>query len=118
MPMIRSHYPDDWEAISKRIRFERADGKCEWCAAAHMQPHPVTGSTVILTTAHLGVDLPNGMPGDKHNKMDVRDENLASLCQRCHLNFDRNDHIQRARATRDLRRGQLVLAAVIALGMD
>lgn len=31
MPMNRSLYPDDWEAISLRIRTERAQGKCEQC---------------------------------------------------------------------------------------
>lgn len=37
MPMDRSKYPDDWEAISHRIRFERAGGRCEWpgCGAPH-----------------------------------------------------------------------------------
>ena len=28
-----SEYPKDWKDISKRIRLERAKGKCEWCGA-------------------------------------------------------------------------------------
>jgi len=59
---------------------------------------------IVLTVAHLGVDLPDGTPGDKHNKMDVRDDNLAALCQRCHLNYDRDEHA--ANATRTRRRKQ------------
>lgn len=31
MPMKRELYPDDWEAISLRIRTERAGNKCEQC---------------------------------------------------------------------------------------
>lgn len=106
MPMQRDRYPDNWEEISHQIRFVRAGGKCEGtpdypdCQAAHGQPHPETGSIVVLTTAHLGVPYPDGTPGDKHDKMDVRQENLAALCQRCHLNLDRDEHRTNAAATR------------------
>lgn len=100
MPMDRSRYPPDWLLISHRIRFIRAGGQCEWvnekeerCQARHWEFHPITGSRVVLTTAHLGVPLPDGSPGDKHNKMDCRDENLMALCQMHHLALDRADHI-------------------------
>ena len=32
-PELRALYPDDWPAISRRIRFERAGNRCEWCGA-------------------------------------------------------------------------------------
>lgn len=35
MPIDKTKYPADWEAISRRIRFERAKGKCEQCGAEH-----------------------------------------------------------------------------------
>ena len=35
MPMNRNRYPPDWEEISRRIRFERAQGRCEQCGAPH-----------------------------------------------------------------------------------
>jgi hypothetical protein len=105
MPMDVSHYPANWTEISNRIRFERANGQCECtgecglhegrCDARHGEPHPVTSSKVILTTAHLGTDT-----GDKHDKMDVRDTNLKAMCQRCHLIFDLDDHIAHAKETR------------------
>lgn len=104
MPFDRSRYPADWPAISQQIRFIRARGLCEWCGAANGQPHPVTGSRVVLTTAHLGVAKPDGQPGDKHDKLDCRPENLAALCQRCHLTFDADEHAQNARRTRETRR--------------
>lgn len=49
MPMQRDLYPADWEELSRRIRFERAGGACEWCGAVHGAIHPETGSRVILT---------------------------------------------------------------------
>ena len=105
MPMDLSRYPANWSQISNEIRFERAHGQCECtgecgthetrCEARHKEPHPITGTTVILTTAHLGTDT-----GDKHNKLDVRPENLKAMCQRCHLLFDLEDHVAHARTTR------------------
>jgi hypothetical protein len=55
---------------------------------------------VILTVHHKGVDYPDGSPGSPHDKMDNRLENLAALCQRCHLLADLNSHQQKSRATR------------------
>ena len=40
------------------MRHYRARNKCEWCGAANGEPHPVTGSTVVLTTAHVWDDRP------------------------------------------------------------
>lgn len=85
-PENRHRYPKDWQAISRRIRFDRASGKCEWCGAVHGQPHPKTGSVVVLTVAHL-----DHMPENND------DANLAALCQRCHLNYDRPHHISSRR---------------------
>jgi hypothetical protein len=118
MPLDRSRYPDNWEEISTYIRFTRARGRCEGtstypdCRAEHGQRHPETGSVVVLTTAHLGVYNPDGSPGDKHDKMDVRPENLAALCQRCHLALDREEHLLNAAHTRRQRKitaGQMEL---------
>lgn len=36
MPMDKSRYPDNWAEISNTIRFERAQGRCEWCGAKHL----------------------------------------------------------------------------------
>ncbi len=79
---MKARYPKDWELRSRFVRFYRAKNKCEWCGAENYKPHPVTGSKVVLTTAHV---------------YDHRPEaagllNLAALCQRCHLNHDRELH--------------------------
>ena len=92
-PENRGRYPKDWKAISTRIRFERAEGRCECdgrcgreheggrCAALHGRPHPETASVVVLTTAHLD-----------HTPENCDDENLMAACQRCHLLYDRAHH--------------------------
>lgn len=101
MPMDRSKYPDDWEEISHRIRFERAGGKCEQCGAEDGAPHPITGSIVVLTTAHLDHDTDNN-----------DDENLRAMCQYCHLNYDAALHAASRAETRRRRQreaGQLML---------
>jgi len=99
MPVDYRRYPVNWKEISLRIR-EREHWRCKFCGAAHGQPNPLTGSRVILTVAHLGTPHPDGTPGDKHDKYDVRDENLAALCQRCHLLYDIDEHRANAAVTR------------------
>lgn len=109
MPMQRERYPAAWDEISLARR-EAAGWRCEWCGAANGEPHPITGGKVTLTVAHLGVDKPDGSPGDVHDKMDVRPENLAALCNRCHLTYDLPEHIANRRRNRLLRQqaaGQL-----------
>ena len=124
MPMNPKDYPANWPEISRRIRFERAGNRCEWCGvpngafrnvrtdefklkAEHCGRWVLAGEKVtriVLTVAHLGVARADGSPGDKHDKMDVRDENMAALCQRCHLAFDREDHVRRRKENREARR--------------
>lgn len=103
MSAYRTTYPPNWPAISLDIRERRAMGHCEWCGVK-AGDHYVSGAVVTLSVAHLGVPHIDGTPGDKHDKSDCRPENLAALCQRCHLNFDRRDHLARAAATRERKR--------------
>ena len=75
-PERRHLYPKNWKAISLKVR-EEAGGKCEWCGAVNYQPHPVTGSKVILTVAHLD-----------HDEANCDRANLKALCQKCHNTYD------------------------------
>lgn len=90
MTMNLRDYAPDWKLRSKFVRFYRAGGRCEWCGAEHLRPHPVTGSKVVLTTAHVH---------DKDTK-NCSLLNLAALCQRCHLRHDRFQHSETARRKR------------------
>lgn len=75
-PENKARYPKNWKEISLRIR-ERAGNKCEGCGAENYKPHPVTGSKVILTVAHLD-----------HTPENCSDENLKAWCQKCHNSYD------------------------------
>lgn len=77
-PENLKRYPKDWKLRSYFVRFVRAKGTCEWCGAIHNQPHPLTGSRVILTTAHIYDDRPEA----------ASLLNLAALCQKCHNTHD------------------------------
>lgn len=93
-PENRARYPKEWKAIVAQVR-ERSGDKCEGspafpdCRAPNGEPHPVTGSRVVLTTGHMN-----------HEPEDCRMENLRHWCQRCHLVYDREHHAQTAYATR------------------
>lgn len=67
----------EWRELSERVRFERAGNKCEECGAQNYEPHPVTGSKVVLTVAHL-----DHCP--ENNDL----SNLMAMCQRCHNRYD------------------------------
>ncbi len=103
-PEERARYPKDWPMVSWHIRFERAAGQCEClgecghdhggrCAARHGEPHPVTGSKVVLTTAHRD-----------HTPEHCAYDNLFAACQRCHLAYDADRHRENAARTRAARR--------------
>lgn len=80
-PWDRSKYPHEWENVVEKIR-RRSGDKCEWCGAENRKPHPRTGNMVTLTTAHILDKRPEAI--------DL--ENLAHLCNRCHLRHDRGQH--------------------------
>jgi hypothetical protein len=109
----KSKYPKDWKAISNRIRFERAQGQCECqgecglhkttpgprrCTEKHGESAKWANGKVILTVAHLN-----------HTEEDCRDENLKAMCQRCHLRYDTKHHSANAAATREAKKGPLLL---------
>ena len=66
-PENRARYPADWKQISARIRFERAQGRCECpggaegcglhrgrrCTERHGEPAKYARGKVILTVMHL-----------------------------------------------------------------
>lgn len=95
-PEMKKRYPKDWKIRSRFVRFVRAKGRCEWCGAVHGEPHPVTGSKVVLTTAHV----------HDHRPEAASLLNLAALCQRCHNRHDavmRRKGIQERRHKRQVR---------------
>lgn len=100
MPIDYSKYPPNWKTEIRPRIMARSGGKCEWCGAENYQAHPVTGGRVVLTIAHLNHDI-----------TDNRDENLAALCNRCHLTYDARHHAENAKATRARKKAASVAAA-------
>ena len=96
-PENKDRYPKDWKLRSRFVRFYRAKNKCEWCGAENYRPHPITGSKVVLTVAHVY----------DHRPENASLLNLAALCQKCHLNYDRHLHAANARETRLKKSGQM-----------
>jgi hypothetical protein len=104
-PENQARYPADWAAISKRIRFDRANGRCECdgrcarplyhlagdgrCVNVNGAPAVGTGSRVVLTVAHLD-----------HTPENCADDNLKAMCQGCHLHYDREHHAETRARTR------------------
>lgn len=113
----KSKYPPDWKAISKRIR-ERDGQRCKWCGVANYAVgardrfgewhdedsiHCMNSGCgihlfgedfpkiikIVLTVAHIDHDTANNA-----------DDNLAALCQKCHLTHDAKFHVANARGTR------------------
>lgn len=88
-PENKALYPANWREISHRIRFERAGGRCEGCGVENYQPHPETGSRVVLTVAHLDHDPRNCDGMDTGGPMlPANESNLRAWCQRCHNSYD------------------------------
>ena len=88
-PENKKRYPTNWEDIRAQI-LDRANHCCKQCGAKNHQPHPLTGSHVVLTIAHLHDHRPeNCDPG-----------NLAALCQKCHNTLDAPMRAVHARETR------------------
>jgi len=107
---MRGRYPLDWKTISFRIRFDRAEGRCECpggaegcglhrghrCEERHGEPAKWARGKVILTVMHLDHD-----PGN------VEESNLRAACQRCHNRYDAS-HRRQGQAERcDVRNGQM-----------
>ena len=97
-PEMAARYPKDWKLRSRFVRFYRARNRCEWCGAANYEPHPITGSRVVLTVAHVWDHRPEA----------ASLLNLAALCQRCHNRHDAKHRRAGIIARRNADQGKLL----------
>ena len=112
MPFDRSKYPADWETFSKRIRFGRGKGRCECtgecgrdhnagdildprCKAEHGTIPAGRLRPVCLTVAHLNAE------GDvcRCDPRCADETHVKSMCEGCHLLYDRDRHARHRRKT-------------------
>lgn len=93
-PENKNKYPKCWDDISRRIRFERAGGKCESCGVenySYIEPKVEDGKTarVVLTVAHLDHNPANCDGMDRGGQMLPKEKsNLRAWCQKCHNSYD------------------------------
>ena len=101
-PENKNRYPSDWKQIRSRI-LERAAHKCEFCGIENYsmtsvrRPDKPFGTKVVLTIAHLHPPIEN-----------CADDNLKALCQKCHLNYDKELHKENRRETLEKKRGPIL----------
>lgn len=93
----------EWKEFRASI-IDRAGDRCEGtpqfplCRAVNREPHPETGSKVVLTIAHMDHDESHADP-----------ERCRALCQRCHLSWDAKHHAINAARTRRRKSPQIDL---------
>jgi hypothetical protein len=121
----RARYPKEWRIMVAQAN-RRSGGRCECdgkcgikhpdgrCDALNGEPHPVTGSPVVLTLAHE-----HGVPLEETSI-----ERMFHACQRCHNRYDapmRAEGVARRREEerrRVLERaGQMAFALECSLGV-
>jgi hypothetical protein len=137
-PDLKARYPADWEQIRQRMLARAGQRRigavvtreacCEWCGvenhamglrksdgsfvelsqgdaeAAHMDGEHVI--LIVLTVAHV----------HDRNPENCEDENLAVLCQRCHLRHDLPQHLVSRvenEIERDVAAGQMLLSDLL-----
>jgi hypothetical protein len=114
-PEFRVLYPPNWPALSRRVRFERAGGRCQGCGRPHLAqvrclpdgrwfdqaartwrdrrgrparwPDLIDVVNVRLTRVVLAAAHLDNDPANN------RLANLRCLCQRCHMLHDRPFHL-------------------------
>jgi hypothetical protein len=114
-PEFRTLYPPNWPALSRRVRFERAGGRCQGCGRPHLArvrclpdgrwfdeiartwrdrrgrparwPDLIDAAHVRLTRVVLAAAHLDSNPANN------RLANLKGLCQRCHMLHDRPFHL-------------------------
>src|ERR1700761_5837441 len=112
---FRALYPPNWAALSQRVRFERAGGRCQGCGRPHLaQVRCLPDGRWFDEAARTWRDR-RGRPARWPDLMDAaqirqtrvvlatahldndpannRLGNLRCLCQRCHMLHDRPFHL-------------------------
>jgi hypothetical protein len=116
-PELRPLYPPHWRELSRRVRFERAKGRCQNCGRPHLMKvrclpdgrwfdersatwrdrrgrparWPDLIETTLLRTTRVVLATAHLDCDPRNNRL----RNLRAFCQRCHLVHDRPYHLAR-----------------------
>ena len=114
-PALRALYPAHWRELSRRVRFERAGGRCQRCGRPHLvqlrclpdgrwfddeaatwrdrrgRPArwPDLMEMVRLRTTRVVLAAAHLDSDPRNNRL----ANLRAFCQRCHMLHDRPFHL-------------------------
>jgi len=127
LPENKHLYPKNWKEISERIRFIRADNRCEFCGVENYSVG-YHEENLFYVMAKPPYNHPEGLRDYKaaleikelfnewqepkcivivlttahldHNPENNEEENLKALCQRCHNRHDTPHRIQTRKATK------------------
>lgn len=123
MPIDYKKYPANWKSEIRPAILERAKHCCEECGVdnyaigardlegnwhnskqicnmnsdvgyGYFGTFGVKDIKIVLTIAHLDHDITNNDPS-----------NLKALCQKCHLNYDKDHHRKNRKATIEKKKG-------------
>ncbi len=130
---LRALYPAHWRDLSRKIRFERAGGRCQGCGRPHLhwvrclpdgrwfdpvrqtwrdrRGRPARWPDLIERIRIRATRVVLAAAHLDHDPTHNRLRNLRSLCQRCHLLHDQAHHLAQRRITyrRRLALGDLFL---------
>lgn len=118
MPIDYKKYPANWKTEIRPAILERAKHCCEECGLRNhsvgyrnkdgvliechewlyreskFTPYGHKVIKIVLTIAHLDHEITNNDPS-----------NLKALCQKCHLNYDKDHHRKNSKATINKKKG-------------
>src|SRR6195952_1357053 len=114
-PAFHPLYPPHWPTLSRRVRFERAGGRCQGCARPHLaqvrclpdgrwfdeaartwrnrRGRPARWPDLIDAVHIRQTRVVLATAHLDNNPANNRLANLKSLCQRCHMLHDRPFHL-------------------------
>jgi hypothetical protein len=114
-PELRGFYPKHWSDLSRKVRFERAGGRCQTCRRPHgatlrclpdgrwFDPEhatwrngrgrPAAWPNLLEATMLRTTRVMLAAAHLDHDPANNRLRNLRSLCQRCHMLHDRQHHL-------------------------
>ncbi len=121
MPIDYKKYPSNWKTEIRPAILQRANNKCECCGLENYSlVHSFKENSktvwkdlsygdfirklaktvkVVLTIAHLD-----------HNILNNDFSNLKALCQKCHLDYDKEHHKKNSRETLKKKKGIVELS--------
>jgi len=130
MPIDYSNYPKNWKTEIQPKILERAENCCEFCGIENKAVYIIEDSNVLILEKFVsgiyicpdGFKRGVGKTGEwvlkqviltiahlNHDITDNRMENLKALCQKCHLDYDKEYRKANRKNTLEKKKGIIPL---------